>query len=265
MNSLLPILDEFLESEATRQRDRDLDPLNSRFEREIAQAFKLQGAELTSELRQYSSRFPIEESIAEREWTRAFRRVVIRTRNAFLTPFRKFAPAAIVRGARGVIQDVRMDLAFLKSNQEAARWIGAHGGTLIRHIDETTLDRIRPIFERSARERWSYQKLEKEIIDQFAGYGLLRDGKVPRARLIAHNEMRTAWEEGRRIVAGELMAGGIEMEAKWTTVGDSRVTPQCRANSKAGWISARETFPSGHLAPPRFPGCRCHSVYRRER
>jgi len=57
---------------------------------------------------------------------------------------------------------------------------------------------------------------------------------------------------------------GLMMEKKWLTVGDDLVSEECDANEAEGWILSDAVHMSGHMHPPRFPGCRCDELYRRK-
>lgn len=85
-----------------------------------------------------------------------------------------------------------------------------------------------------------------------------------RAHLVAVTETAEAYEEGNRIAAKQIQQQGITMEKFWLTVKDNRVSDGCDENMDAGWIGIDEAFPSGHQRPPRFPGCRCDTLYRRK-
>lgn len=86
-----------------------------------------------------------------------------------------------------------------------------------------------------------------------------------RAQLIARTEISTAVNGAQladiqsRIEKGELPNN---MEKLWSTLKDDKVSELCAINEDEGWISLEEVFPSGHDAPPRFPGCRCGLQYR---
>jgi hypothetical protein len=86
-----------------------------------------------------------------------------------------------------------------------------------------------------------------------------------RAHLIAVTELGNAFEDGSLGAARRMAAMGLEMEKKWLTVGDQRVSEGCRTNQAAGWIPIDRPFPSGHDRPLRFPGCRCTAQYQRKR
>ncbi|MCL4736498.1 MAG: hypothetical protein KJ050_16355 [Candidatus Omnitrophica bacterium] len=78
-----------------------------------------------------------------------------------------------------------------------------------------------------------------------------------RRETIAQTEARFATSHARQTEA-------VETGAKfkiWMTVGDDRVSQQCRANQSAGPIPVKEHFPSGQTKPPAHPNCRCTLAY----
>ncbi len=54
--------------------------------------------------------------------------------------------------------------------------------------------------------------------------------------------------------AGQLAAAGSTQHARWVS---DACGPDCMDNALAEDINFGEPFPTGHLAPPSFPGCRC--------
>lgn len=46
--------------------------------------------------------------------------------------------------------------------------------------------------------------------------------------------------------------------------GDMLVCPVCIENAGVGWIPIDDTYPSGEIAPPFHPNCRCDEVYAKE-
>lgn len=55
---------------------------------------------------------------------------------------------------------------------------------------------------------------------------------------------------------------GWELEKHWNNMGDARVSDGCLMNTDTGWIDNNQSFPSGHIYSPRFPGCRCNVTRR---
>ncbi len=54
--------------------------------------------------------------------------------------------------------------------------------------------------------------------------------------------------------AGQLAAADAGSRARWVS---DACGPDCMDNALADDVSFGEAFPTGHLAPPSFPGCRC--------
>lgn len=135
----------------------------------------------------------------------------------------------------------------------------------IAGIDATTLELLQTLIEQAIGENWAYTKLAREIRKLFKDFGRavpqrhLRD----RAELIAVTEIGQAYIDGQMDQAERLIRAGAQIEKSWLTVGDDRVSDGCRGNAGAGWIAFAQTFPSGHAAPLRFPGCRCALQTRR--
>lgn len=74
---------------------------------------------------------------------------------------------------------------------------------------------------------------------------------------IAQTEARFATSYARE---KEAQAFGAKFKV-WMTVGDDRVSQQCRSNQSAGPIPLKDSFPSGHSRPPCHPNCRCTLGY----
>ena len=54
--------------------------------------------------------------------------------------------------------------------------------------------------------------------------------------------------------ANRVEQAGIRFRKKWSTVGDDRVSPECKRNEAAGWIPNDDRFPSGRLRALQHPG-----------
>jgi hypothetical protein len=70
---------------------------------------------------------------------------------------------------------------------------------------------------------------------------------------VAHTLMALA--QSAAAIAEYLEAGVGHVE--WSSARDSRVCPECRANSAAGPVPIGQPFPSGGIMPPGCQGCRC--------
>lgn len=145
------------------------------------------------------------------------------------------------------------------------RDMGRRAAERIAGIDATTLELVRTLIEQAISEDWAYTKLARALRKLFKDFGRavpqrhLRD----RAELIAVTEIGQAYIDGQLDTAQRLVYGGAQIEKSWLTVGDDRVSDGCRGNEAAKWIPFAQTFPSGHAAPLRFPGCRCAMQTRR--
>jgi SPP1 gp7 family putative phage head morphogenesis protein len=78
-----------------------------------------------------------------------------------------------------------------------------------------------------------------------------------RAEMIARTETALADSAGQ--MEGYIASGVVE-GTEWTTAEDDRVSDDCMMNGEAGVIPLGEVYPSGDLAPPAHPNCRCAIV-----
>jgi hypothetical protein len=158
-------------------------------------------------------------------------------------------------------------ISFSLSNPRATAYLVQHGAELIDGIDETTRAAIHDILVQGSQQGWSYDKVAKAIRGQFEEFGAPTPYKHlrTRAHLIAVNEQGHACEESNLMQARELQSRGLPMEKLWVTVGDEGVSDGCARNAAAGWIPLERPFPSGHMRPLRYEGCRCAAHYRRLR
>ena len=56
---------------------------------------------------------------------------------------------------------------------------------------------------------------------------------------------------------GAVAAFAPGSQVTWQVDPDGPPSPDCEDNALAGAVTAGDTFPSGHVAPPMHPGCRC--------
>ena len=183
----------------------------------------------------------------------------------FLGPIEEAAAAAVAAAAKHRVAEFQVDFLFDLKNPRAVRAIRDRAAAAVTEIDATTRDEIARIVTQGMEEGYNYQQVAREIAAKYDEFGA---GKPQahirnRAELIAVTEAAEAYETGNRLVIDEMTAVGLEMEKSWSTVGDDRVSAGCRGNSQAGWIPVDQAFPSGHQHAPRFPGCRCATLYRR--
>lgn len=182
-----------------------------------------------------------------------------------VTTVRKHSILGMLKGGQRTIRDVKLSklgISFTVKHPEATRYMqnltDIHLSQRYGSIGATTRRNIIDIVAEGVATGDSYTALAKRIREQ----GKAGVFSPARAEMIAVNQMASAYEEGKAIVADEAqrIVGDIMMVA-WQTVNDGRVTPECHANQNAGWIPKGTMFPSGHDKPPRFPRCRCAGKY----
>ena len=118
-------------------------------------------------------------------------------------------------------------------------------------ITEGARDSLKSLTEQSIKEGWSADKFERRIIDSHAF-------SPGRASMIARTEMRFARSAGQ-IEMGKLVGAN---KKQWSTAQDDDVSPECVENGQAGpdsdgVIDIGDAYPSGAMAPPEHPNCRC--------
>ena len=82
--------------------------------------------------------------------------------------------------------------------------------------------------------------------------GVYREWKTQRIDEQLDDLFRLAYCQGalaRRLGAGTPVT--------WTVDPDGPPSPDCEDNGLAGPVPSGDAFPSGHVAPPMHPGCRC--------
>lgn len=164
-------------------------------------------------------------------------------------------------------QAAELGISWDLKNPRAVAYAKRHAAEMVTRIDDETRRVIKQIVVEGTKEGWSYDEIARRITGKFSEFaaGKPQEHIDSRAHLVAVTEIGNAYEEGNLIVAEGLAGEGLPMEHAWQTVGDARVSAGCRENEAAGWIPQEQAFPSGHMRPLRFPGCRCTGLYRRRR
>ena len=121
------------------------------------------------------------------------------------------------------------------------------GAELVTKMDEETKRRLRNIISEGIQNTRGVPGIARDIRKTFT------DMTKYRSELIAKNETADALGHAFMDRGNELEVTGKE----WVTVGDAVVSDGCIENENKGVIPFNQEFPSGHMAPPRFPGCRC--------
>lgn len=170
-------------------------------------------------------------------------------------------------GAQEMARRLNLDITFSLDDPAAREYIRSVGADLVSRVDDTTRARLRGLIDAGTSNGWNYNQIAQAIIGEFGEMAVGRPQQHidSRAHLIAVTELGNAFEDGSLAAARRMAAMGLEMEKKWLTVGDNRVSEGCQVNQNAGWIPLDQPFPSGHDRPLRFPGCRCTALYQRKR
>jgi hypothetical protein len=276
-SDLLPILDRFLEAVARTRREKALAQETAKAERAIGQAFKEQGRVFLESWERAVRRAglregpppppppPVDPALAL-SWEPAFSDAEIASLQLFEEPIQALVEAAIQSGARAAIADLKADISFNLANPRAVAFLEQYGAERVAMINQTTREAIRQMVARGVDLGLSYDQVAEEISSRFREFA---GGKPQlhidsRAHLVAVQEAGEAYEEGNVIVGRDLQAAGIQMEKRWLTVRDERVSELCRTNAAAGWIPLEQSFPSGHDRPLGHVACRCTALYQRK-
>ena len=278
---LLPILDRFLEAIARTRRERALAKATQRAESALSRAFQEQGRVFV-ELWDTAAREaglregpppppppppPPGDAALTLPWEQYFGEAELQTLQLFEGPIQALAETAIQAGARATIADLGADISFNLANPRAVAFLEQYGARQVTRINETTRDEIRRMVTRGVEQGISYDQVAKDITARFREFAV---GKPQlhiesRAHLVAVQEAGEAYEHGSLTVGRQLQDAGIQMEKKWSTVKDSRVSDLCRQNEAAGWIPLGSSFQSGHDRPLGHVACRCTALYQRKR
>jgi hypothetical protein len=258
---------------SVRAKWRQLRRTVATMEKGLSRAFATQGRLLRQGTRVLEARastgsatgYVLREAWSVDDWLTIFDRIANETRTMFFEPVQLGSQAAMTLAAQSLIAELAVDTAFLLRNPRAVAYLQQHGYGLISQIDAVTRGNIATIVSNGVAEGWSYDRVAKEISSLYSEMAV---GKPQlhidsRAHLIAVTESGNAYEAGNSIVVADLQDAGLQMQKKWLTVGDERVSDGCEENEAQGWIPFAQSFQSGHMQPLRFPGCRCTTLYRR--
>ena len=121
----------------------------------------------------------------------------------------------------------------------------SYGIRTIKSVADTNMDRLAEEIGNAVAEGDSAASLARRLPDILNVSG--------RADMIARTEV------ARAVTAATMSRytqTGISRK-EWEVAPDERVCPICRGNEAAGDIPTSQPFPSGVLAPPGHPNCRC--------
>ena len=263
----------FLEATRAASKERRLAPVVKQTEKRVAAVFRKQGRLMVKEMAQHKALFEsLREAPPMADWLAALAAVERQTNQGLVDAVLPGAGVSMELAAGVIMKDLALaslgiDYSFNLDNPLAVAYLRQVGADLVTNVNSTTRDTLRRIAVQAAEEGWSYNRTAKAITDRFVEFAV---GKPQlhiqsRAHLVAVTELGNAYEESNLIVAQDMASEGLEMEKKWLTTGDDRVSDGCRENEAQGWIPAGDDFKSGHQRPLRFPGCRCSSEFRVKR
>lgn len=172
------------------------------------------------------------------------------------------------KGARTIYKELAMakqGVDFSLVNIPAAEYVERlktlHLSDYRGSISHETKIKIRNIITDQINEGASYQQAAQKIREQ----GEAGVFSKARAELIAVNQVGGAYGEGNHEMIDQFKAETHSiMQKEWITTGDDRVTEECQANQREGWLNYEENFSSGDSFAPRSsnPRCRCDTGYR---
>lgn len=268
---VIAAIDRLLEAAAQRRKARVTRRLVRRLAAELRAAFRAQERVLLRRLPAIRDQFPDTapapaSEAAEPNWETIFDAAVLATIEAFTGPIELLVGQALLAGSQAVIAELGVELTFDLANPRAVAYLEQRAAELVSQITETTRADLKRLITQAVDEGWSYRQLADAFRAKYAEFATpnpqlhIRD----RAELIAVTEIGNGYEAGNQAAVQELQDAGLEMEQAWLTVGDDRVSEECRGNQAAGWIPFGTAFPSGDLRPLAHPGCRCTLLYRRK-
>lgn len=166
-------------------------------------------------------------------------------------------PDTVVQEA--LIDDVQPSISFTLPNPRAVDFANRRAAEAVTEIDDTTRKEIARIVQEGIRDGHSYNRVAQRINAKFSEFAIPKPQQhiANRGVLVAVTEAANAYCSANNDVGVMLQDSGIPMMKFWQTLEDNRVSDGCWENQDAGWIPLSQPFPSGHMHPPRFPGCRC--------
>jgi hypothetical protein len=254
-------IDNLLEAARIVSREKALAPIMKTLEPQVAKIFRKQGKLFLPQFAKLKSQFT--EALDEARLKRILDRIHAETSDEFKATIKASSANAYGAGIEAG-SDLGAAISFSLKHPAAVEWLESHAAEAVTGINETTRTVIGDIVKNGVAEGQSYNKVAKAIRDQYEEFAV---GKPQahiqsRAHLVAVTESHTAYGEGHRAGIEPLLKVGLDVEHSWVTMGDDVVSDGCLENENAGWIPYDEPFPSGDLAEPRFPGCRCGVLFQ---
>lgn len=140
-------------------------------------------------------------------------------------------------------------------NERALAWATDYAGVLVGtgdnpefSIPQSTREMLRATISKGISDNLSAEDIGTEIAKSYAF-------SEERAETIAMTEVASANSYGALEGYREAENMGIKLKKSWLRLGDA--CPVCVDNAGAGKIPLDDPFPSGDMAPPAHPHCRC--------
>jgi hypothetical protein len=265
---MLDALDRFLAEAQATEREAAIEPVVKRVVKKVAAAFDAEGEHFLTLWNPPGggSAIPGPDEFGDDAWGPWLEAAFGLAAPLFLAAIQDAVGAGLEAGAKAQSDTLGIGVSFDLKNPRAVAYLEQHGAALVTKIDDTTREYIKTVVTNGVRDGQSYDEIAKSISDRYEEFkvGKPQEHIDSRAHLVAVTEMGEAYEAGNQIVAQDLMDAGLDMEKFWQTSEDERVSDGCQENQDAGWIPIADPFPSGHMHPLRFPGCRCMALYRRK-
>ena len=166
---------------------------------------------------------------------------------ALLTPGIEQSLAAGI--ARSAV--MRAGVGVSVSGDAAQAWLASHGAELVSGIDEWTRAQMQTIVSNGLAAGESITDIAQDIVARFSGF------TAQRALTISMTESSTAWSWAAMEFGRQLADAGANVSKIWILSLDHDVVDECDDNAAVGAIPLRDFFPTGHLAPPEHPSCKC--------
>lgn len=216
--------------------------------RDFVKLWKLLQKRLESEERSLTSDL---ETIITMSWTKSMEWITNDLQNLYLLWSRY-----IKRYYKWDIELDKINILAVKRVQDLQT---LHTKNIDGSILNTTIDGVKNIVGMGIFEWKSYKEIWKEIYSQ-TEKGVLSPARAER---IAINTVGNAYEQWRKESIVQLTQKWYKASKEWSTVWDSKVTPQCKANEDKWWIPYNAWRPSGDTEAPRAsnPRCRCTTNY----
>jgi hypothetical protein len=261
---LQDICDDFLEATIETAREKKLRSVYVDMRESVADGFRAQKKEFLKNFEKYKKTL-FNEALGGSEVNNELEKIFTITDELIKAPINEGVRKAIETGGMQAMKEVGEGLSFNIEHPEAVNYINKRGAEAVTQINETTRKRINRIVTSGLQKGKSYDKVAKEISDEFEQFAVGRPQKHidSRAHHVAVTEAGNAFEHGNSVGANQMEEMGLDIEKSWHTVGDEEVSQGCADNESDGWIKKNELHTSGHQHPLRFPGCRCHERYRR--